>query len=330
MTQLGTRRRTVRRRTAHRTTAALAGLVGLGLLPAVLAAPATAEGDSRPSAARPSAHLDLPTGFRPEGIATRPRRPVAFLGSRDNGDLLRLNLRTARSTVFSTGPGTPSLGLKLDRRGMLWVAGGTGGDGRVVSARTGDIQASYTFAAADTFVNDVVLTAGAAWFTDSLQAQLYRVPLADPPFGQGAVETLPLTGEWEQVAGQLNANGITATPDGRALLVVNTTNGNLYRVDSVTGVATEVDLGGTSLTNGDGMLLEGRTLFVVRNQQNRIVKLRMRADGTRGHRTGAIGSSDFDVPTTVARYRDRLVLPDARFSTPSATDFWVTALTARR
>jgi hypothetical protein len=48
--------------------------------------------------------------------------------------------------------------MKLDQRGRLFVSGGPAGDGRVVDVRTGAILASYQFAAAPTFVNDVVLT----------------------------------------------------------------------------------------------------------------------------------------------------------------------------
>jgi hypothetical protein len=64
-------------------------------------------------------------------------------------------------------------------------------------------------------------------------------------------------------------NGIEASPDGRTLLVVNSTTGILYRVDAATGVATAVQLGGATLTAGDGLLLVGRTLYVVRNRLNR-------------------------------------------------------------
>ena len=59
-------------------------------------------------------------------------------------------------------------------------------------------------------------------------------------------------------------------PNRQALLVVNSTTGLLYRVDPETGEATEVDLGGTSLTSGDGLLVLGNTLYVVRNQLNQV------------------------------------------------------------
>ena len=92
---------------------------------------------------------------------------------------------------------------------------------------------------------------------------------------------MPLTGEWEQVQG-FNANGIAETPDHRALLVVQSATGLLFRVDPATGAATVVDLGGYALTNGDGLLVVGRTLYVVQNQLNLVAEIRLDAHGTSG------------------------------------------------
>lgn len=155
-----------------------------------------------------------------------------------------------------------------------------------------------------------------AWLTDSLQAVLYRVDA-----GRGKqparVTSVPLTGDWVQTPGALNANGIETTPDGRALLVVNSSNGLLYRVDRSTGEAEQVYLGGTVLTNGDGLLREGRTLFAVQNRLNQVAELRLSTDGRSGRLVQTITSPEFDVPTTVARWRDALYLPNARFTTPA-------------
>ena len=194
--------------------------------------------------------LALPDGFQPEGIAIG-RGHVAYLGSLSDGDIYRLDLRTGAGTVVSQGPGTQSVGMKVDRRGRLFVAGGAAGDARVVDTRSGRVLASYSFADTGTFVNDVVLTHAAAYFTDSSRAVLYRVPLGRRLAGQSQVTTLPLTGDWQQTAG-FNANGIAQTPDHRALLVVQSSTGFLFRVDPDTGRATRVDLGGTLLTDGDG------------------------------------------------------------------------------
>src|SRR5512138_9064 len=86
--------------------------------------------------------LNLPNGFQPEGIAIGVL-PFAFFGSRANGDLFRVNLITGEGKVFSPGPGpgSPSLGMKVDLRARLFVAGGTGGNARVVNAVTGEVLA---------------------------------------------------------------------------------------------------------------------------------------------------------------------------------------------
>ena len=72
--------------------------------------------------------------------------------------------------MISQGPGTPSVGLKLDRRGLLYVAGGPSGTARIVNLKTGRVS-SYTLTTGPSFINDVVLTRKAAWFTNSQQCQ---------------------------------------------------------------------------------------------------------------------------------------------------------------
>ena len=274
--------------------------------------------------------IDLPDGFQPEGIAIGSS-PFAFLGSRVDGDIYRVNLVTGKGKVITENPGAQSLGMKVGHRHRLFVAGGSGGDGRVVDTRTGDVLAEWTFATDQTFVNDVILTRKAAWFTDSQKAVLYRVPLGHRLAGPADFTTVPLSGEWVQVADAFNANGIAQTPDRSALLVVNSTSGLLYRVDPASGVATQVDLGGTPLTSGDGLLLKGRTLYVVRNSLNEIAVVHLNRRGTRGAVVDTLSSPDFDVPTTVAMFGPWLYLPNARFGNPlpEPKDYWITRIPAR-
>ena len=287
----------------------LTATLGAATLAAGLLVPATAGDRPFPDT------IALPDGFQPEGITIAGR--YAWFGSRADGDVYRADLRTGEGERIAEGPGPPSVRLKIDDAGRLFISGGTSGTARVVDAETGELLGDYVLSTDPSFVNDVVLTDDAAWFTDSQAAVLHVLPLG--PDGelptQAEVRRVPLSGDWQQVEG-FNANGLTRTPDGRALLVVNSTSGLLYRVDPATGEARVVDLGGTSLTNGDGMLLQGRTLYVVQNQDQRITVLRVSADGTSGERVGAITDADFDVPTTVARKGQRLYLPNARFSTP--------------
>lgn len=261
--------------------------------------------------------IRLPSGFRPEGITIGG--PYAYLGSLGDGSVYRADLRTGSGSIVSAGPGTPSVGLKLDDRGRLFIAG-RGQGARVVDVGSGEILASYVLSTTTpTFANDVFLTPRAAWFTDSYQPVLYALPLGRHGRLPGADEVvrIPLGGAWSQVPGEVvNANGITRTPDGSALLVVQSGVGALHRVNPRTGVTGLVDLGDAApLTNGDGLLLIGRTLYVVQNRQNAADVFSLAADGRSGVFRRRITDPAFDVPTTVAAYKGRLYLPNARFTT---------------
>ena len=263
--------------------------------------------------------IGLPNGFQPEGIAISPGG-TGYVGSLADGDVYVFDVRSGDAVTTLEGPGTPSVGLKVDR-GRLFIAGGPTGEARVVDADTGDILQNYTLSDAPTFVNDVVVTCDGAWFTDSQRAQLYKLPLRrdaalpDPD----AVEVVPLSGDWVQGPG-FNANGIAETPDQEALLVIQSSTGLLFRVEPETGVATVVDLGGVVLTNGDGLLVVGRTLYVVQNQLNTVAVIRLDKAGTSGRLIEQRTDPAFQVPTTIAKFGRGLYLPNARFGTPPTPD----------
>jgi sugar lactone lactonase YvrE len=298
-------------------TAALGGLLGLAGVPTT--AQASAQGTHHDAAIGGQTQgfpttFPLPDGFQPEGIAIGPG-PVAYFGSRLDGSLYEASLESGRGRILSTGPGTPSLGLKTDAD-RIFVSGGSGGDGRVVDRRTGEVLASYQFATGASFVNDVVLTGDAAWFTDSTNPVLYQLPLHRRRLPSAdEVVRLPLSGDIVFGEG-INTNGLVRTPDRGALLVVHSSAGMLFRVDPSTGATTTVDLGGEVLTNGDGLLLRGHTLYAVQNRLNTIAVLCLNSRGTRARVVDRLTDERFDVPTTVAAYGDRLYLPNARFTTP--------------
>ncbi|MER7568239.1 superoxide dismutase [Streptomyces sp. NPDC097941] len=301
--------RSFARRTLLTTTAALSGAALLG---------GTAHAAETRHAAWP-AQFPLPDGFRPEGI-TIGSEPYAYFGSLANGDIYRASLATGRGKVVAKGSGRPTVGVKIDRHGRLFLAGGDSAEIRTVDARSGETEQVY--ATGGTFVNDVILTPGAAWFTDSFKPVLYKL-------AKGALTTVPLSGDWQQ-GPDFTANGIERTPDGRALLVVNdfADGGSLLRVDPRTGAARAVDLGGTKLPNGDGLLLRGRILYVVQQRQNAIDVFRLNDSGTRGTAIARITDPRFRIPTTVAAWGGRLYLPNARFDvepTPT-TDYDVVAV----
>ena len=184
-------------------------------------------------------------------------------------------------------------------------------------ASTGELLESYQLAAPGNFINDVIVTDQAAFFTNSSAAMLYRIPLGPQgslPAADG-FEILPLSGEWSQVAG-FNANGIEASADGRWLVVVNSTFGKLYRVDPWTGEANEIDLGGESVSAGDGLRFCGSRLYVLRNQLNRLVTIGLSQDLTSGVVVDSVVVPGFDVATTLAAFGDALYAVNAKFSTP--------------
>jgi len=139
-------------------------------------------------------------------------------------------------------------------------------------------------------------------FTDSFAPLLYRVPVDARGRPSGAFTAVPLVGDWTSTPG-FNSNGIAATPDGGTLLVAHSTLASIYAVD----------LGGDSVANADGLLLDGPILYVVQNALNRIAAVRLRPDLSRGEVIGTITSTEFDVPTTVAVFGAHLYAVDARF-----------------
>ena len=262
--------------------------------------------------------ISLPDGWQPEGIVTG-QGPVLYAGSLAGNGIYEVDLRTGEGQPLAGSEGRTTVGLSFDQRtNYIFAAGGTDGSGYVFDADSGELVRTYTFDGA-VFVNDVIVTRQAAYFTDSGSPVLYRVELG--PGGrlldQGAVETIPLSGDFEFVDDAFNANGIEATPDGNSLIVVNSTLGTLYRVDPDTGEATEIDLGGESVTNGDGILLQGTTLYVVRNQLDQIAEIQLSPDLSSGTLIDTITDENFDVPTTLALFGSRLYAVNARFGTPA-------------
>jgi sugar lactone lactonase YvrE len=300
--------------------------LGTGVLAGVLAAVSLLVGPTAPAVAQPGAeafpqHIPLPNGFQPEGIAVGTGHTF-YVGSIPTGAIYRGDLRTGQGAILNPGSeGASSVGLAVDQRSRVWVAGGSTGTARVIDGRTGAVLASYQLTtAAATFVNDVVTTQHAAYFTDSINPVLYRVPL-----DLGPATTIPLTGDLVYQEG-FNVNGVDATPDGRTLFLVQSNTGLVFTVDAVSGVARAVDLGEERVTFGDGLLLEGKRLYVVQNRLNVVAVVDLAPHLRSGRVVARITNSDFDVPTTIARFGSRLYVVNARFGTesPSSAPYWLT------
>lgn len=269
--------------------------------------------------------LPLPTGFQPEGIATG-RGTDFFVGGFISGAVYKGDLRNGVGDILVPGGlGRMSIGLKVDlRSNLLYVAGGFTGAAFVYDGGDGSLVRVYSFATpGQTLVNDAVVTRGAVYFTDSFRPFLYAVPLGPggTPGEQADVWQIPLTGDFASVGvcppdpsfPPVNANGIDATPNGKTLVLINLCTGKLYRVDPTSGHADEIDLGGELLFFGDGILLDGRDLYVVQNVMNRIAVVSLAPDLLSGHISRYITSPAFRVPATVAEFGSWLYAVNARF-----------------
>jgi sugar lactone lactonase YvrE len=267
--------------------------------------------------------IPLPDGFQPEGIATG-EGTTFYVGSIPTGAVYRGDLRTGEGKVLVPAQdGRAAIGLKYDERtGLLFVAGGPTGFAYIYDGETGKNVDEIQLTTGPAFINDVVITKDAAYFTNSQQPVLYRVPLRNNGNlpGNPRVVELPLTGDYVFTPDAFNANGIAATPNGDTLIIVNSVDGLLYNVDPHTGEATLIDLGGDTVPNGDGILLQGKTLYVVQNRLNQIAVVRLRSDFTKGTIVDTITDSDFRVPTTIARFGNSLYAVNARFGTPPTPD----------
>jgi sugar lactone lactonase YvrE len=268
--------------------------------------------------------IPLPDGFRPEGIATG-KGSTFFVGSIPTGAIYRGDYRTGEGDVLvPPQDGRAAIGMKFDERtGLLFVAGGMTGSAFVYNGETGaNVENIPLTSSTPTFINDVVITKDAAYFTDSSRPVLYRVPLQKNGRLPDPVTSneIPLSGDFEFVPDEFNTNGIDATPNGKTLIIVNSTLGTLYTVDPDTGEATLLDLGGETVPNGDGILLHGKTLYVVQNFLNQIAVVELNSTLATGSVERTIKSPSFRIPTTIARFGNSLYAVNARFDTEPMPD----------
>lgn len=273
----------------------------------MIAAPASARSPVFPDV------IPLPDGFFPEGIAVGTGHDV-YTGSLANGAIWKGDLRSGSGELLVPGTeGGIAVGMAFDdRSGTLFVAGGPTGTATVYDGTTGEEVAQLSLGGG--FINDVIVTRTAAYFTNSFVPEIYEVPLNARGAVDGPVRTIPLGGDFTFVPGGFNANGIEATPDGGTLLLAGSAAAELYTVDPTTGVATAIDL--DVPVTGDGLVLLGRTLYANENALNRIAVIDLSADLSSGAVVEYLTSDAYDVPTTSALFGSSLYAVNAKFGTP--------------
>ena len=243
------------------------------------------------------------------------------------------NLRSGDVGLFIDAPaGRMAVGMDVHAGGrLLFVAGGLAGEAYVYDTATGSEVAVYelTDPAGGTVINDVVVTRDAAWFTDSVQPQLYRIPIGAKGV-LGPAETLVLSGPAADTSGEFNLNGIAATPNGQTLLVAHSENGTILTVDPHTGTSETIT--GVSVPGADGIRLEAGRLWVVQGFLHQVYRVKLSADLARGTIEAVITSPLFQFPTTVARHGARLAVVNGKFDTgfpPTAGEYEIVIVESR-
>src|SRR6476469_10109139 len=224
------------------------GLVPLAaaVIAAFASAVAATANHARAADGRLLPSVALPVNCAPEGIA-KGEGSTFYAASLATGDIYQGNLRTSKGFILVAPPGGgQGVGLKADVPDhLLFVCGGTTGTAHVYNSRTGALVAQYQFGPnGKSLINDVVLTAHGAYFTDSYNPDIYEIPIG--PFGRlGRAVTIPISGAVAAFsnAGHTN-NGIAATADGNSLLVDNTVLDKLFTVNPVKGASAPINVAG--------------------------------------------------------------------------------------
>lgn len=243
----------------------------------------------------------------PESVGVDAATGDAYVGSLGDGAVYRLRSGSGVELFSAAGDGgrTSVAGVKVDRRGRLWAAGGYDGSLYVYDLADGSLLARGDVGARPSCVNDIAFgPGGEAYVTDSFVPLLFR---ADD-------ESLELT-PWIDLAEQglpwadgLNLNGIVLTADGRHLVTCQTNLGRFWRVALNDGAVDEVVLEGGPLEHSDGLAAAGSRLYAAVNARNLLAVVALDADGGSGRVQGVIHSGAFAFPTAVAVLEDRLLV----------------------
>lgn len=265
----------------------------------------------------------------PEGVAADPQTGDLYVNSAITGVIFHIDPSTGAAKIVGdplgmaetrpAGSKSIALGLKVDDEGRLWVAGARDGSMHVVDAATGRRIARYTTPAGPWLINDVVVTADAAYFTDSLRKVLWRIPRET--VADGVPEPwLRFEGTALDIREAPDLNGIAATPDGRSLIVVHAETGRLFHIDTVSRDLVEIDKGGANLSTGDGLVLDGQRLFVVRQSAAEIVALRLSSDLLTAREIKRIKVEELQWPATAAISGSRLIVANSQLNRRSSGD----------
>lgn len=264
----------------------------------------------------------------PEGIAHDAKSGAIYTGSALTGNVVRMTLPGGQTTVVAangallpTEPFPALLGMELDGAGRLWIAGGRTGRMVVIDAAKGTVIKQFETPAGPPagLINDVVLAGGHAYFTDTVRPTLWRVTTKGDQIGE-LEPWLSFTGSPLEYGQGANLNGIAATPDGRHLIVVQMGKGLLYRIGIADKTVSPIDVGGEALGTGDGLVLDGNTLYLVRQGEQEIVTIALTPDLASGKVVARFKDPALLWPATAVKVGNELLVVNTQFNKRNTKD----------
>jgi sugar lactone lactonase YvrE len=255
----------------------------------------------------------------PEGVAVEKGTDRFYVSSNEHGTIFRGTLGATKTSVFLApgGDGRSAANGITIGGGRLFVAGLGTGYVFVYDLRTKKLLRRFdTRDGTPPAINDVVVApSGDVYATDSARSLLFRLPASAT--GGGTPRTLKVK-PWRKLRGtivptgqQFDVNGIVSSADGRYLLVVHTSSSRLFRIDTRTKAIAEVRLDQPA-TVGDGLVLRGKTLYVICVAG--VLKYRLATDLSSGKRLSTTTDPSFRFPTTGAALGDRLLVVNSQFN----------------
>jgi Cu-Zn family superoxide dismutase len=183
----------------------------------------------------------------------------------------------------------------------------------VYDANTGELIAKLTAGSAPTFINDMAVDGnGVAYITDSMRPVIYRAV----PNGTGGYtieQWLPLAGTPIVYTTGFNLNGIVVSPNGRFLFVIQSNTGKIFQIDVESKEIVHLDVGGVTFPAGDGLWLQGHSLYVLQNQQEVITEIRIQAVQASGTVVSQTSDESFMFPTSLVIARGRFLVVNSQF-----------------
>jgi sugar lactone lactonase YvrE len=282
----------------------------------------------------------------PESVTVDQSSGSFFVGSVKEGTIYKGRVGVSELEVFSPGGAdgrSMATGMFFAGNRLVVVGRQTGlifvynaKDGLLISKLDNGLRTGQTFLNDTTFAPD-----GSAYVTDSINPVLYRVV----PTKTGLYELqefLKFEGtpvKYVNASGPagININGIVATADGRYLIIAKRNENMLFRVDLKSREIVPVNMPAGMLNTPDGLFLQGNTLYVAQNLPKSIAVVKLSADFSHAELDHTISHPTFAFPTSVARYKNKLLVVSSQFDTagspaavsgtqPPVVPFWVTEI----